>query len=100
MIPAVEYVQANRARALYQVRLAEQLRDVDVFVAPSYRLGVLGATNLTGHPCVVVPNGFTDEGEPVSISFIGNLYRDREALQLAHAYQQVTDFHRRRPPLS
>jgi Asp-tRNA(Asn)/Glu-tRNA(Gln) amidotransferase A subunit family amidase len=99
MIPAVEYVQANRARALYQVRLAEHLRDVDVFVAPSYRMGVLGATNLTGHPCVVVPNGFTEDGAPVSISFIGNLYRDSEALQLAHAYQQVTDFHRRRPPL-
>lgn len=100
MIPAVEYIQANRARAVYQVRLAEALRDVDVVVAPSYRLRIVGATNLTGHPCVVVPNGFRDDGTPVSISFIGNLYRDAEALQVAHAYQQATDFHLRRPTLS
>ncbi len=100
MIPAVEYIQANRARAMYQVRLAEALRGVDVVVAPSYRMGILGATNLTGHPCVVVPNGFRDNDTPVSISFIGNLYRDAEALQVAHAYQQVTDFHLRRPMLA
>jgi Asp-tRNA(Asn)/Glu-tRNA(Gln) amidotransferase A subunit family amidase len=100
MIPAVEYIQANRARALYQVQLAEAWREVDVVVAPSYRLGILGATNLTGQPCVVLPNGFRDDGTPVSISFLGNLYRDAEALQVAHAYQQATDFHLRRPPLA
>lgn len=100
MIPAVEYIQANRARAMYQVQLAEAWREVDVVVAPSYRLGILGATNLTGQPCVVVPNGFRDDGTPVSISFLGNLYRDAEALQVAHAYQQATDYHSRRPPVA
>jgi Asp-tRNA(Asn)/Glu-tRNA(Gln) amidotransferase A subunit family amidase len=99
MIPAVEYIQANRARAMYQVQLAAAFRDVDVVVAPSYRLGILGATNLTGQPCVVVPNGFRDDGTPVSISFLANLYADGDALQIAHAYQQATDFHLRRPPL-
>jgi len=99
MIPAVEYIQANRARAMYQVQLADAWRDVDVVVAPSRRLGIIGATNLTGQPCVVVPNGFRDDGTPVSISFLGNLYQDAEALQVAHAYQQATDFHLRRPPL-
>ena len=100
MIPAVEYIQANRARAMYQVRFAEALRDIDVLVAPSYRMGILSATNLTGHPCVVVPNGFRNNDTPTSISFIGNLYQDAEALQIAHAYQQVTDFHLRRPTLA
>jgi Asp-tRNA(Asn)/Glu-tRNA(Gln) amidotransferase A subunit family amidase len=100
MIPAVEYIQANRARAIYQVQLADALRDVDVVVAPSYRLGILGATNLTGQPCVAVPNGFQEDGTPVGISFIGNLYQDAEALQVAHAYQQATDFHLRRPALA
>jgi len=99
MIPAVEYIQANRARAIYQVQLAEALRDVDVVVAPSYQMGILGATNLTGQPCVAVPNGFRDDGTPVSISFIGNLYQDAEALEVAHAYQKATDFHLRRPTL-
>jgi len=100
MIPAVEYIQANRARAMYQVQLAEAWREVDVVVAPSYRLGILGATNLTGQPCVVLPNGFREDGTPVSISILGNLYQDAEALQVAHAYQQATDFHLRRPPLT
>ena len=80
-------------------QFAEVLHDFDVVVAPSFRKGVVGATNLTGHPCVVVPNGFEDDGTPVSISFIGNLYRDSEALTVAHAYQQATDFHRRHPIL-
>ncbi len=99
MIPAVEYIQANRARTLYMQQFAEAMRGFDVVVAPSFRKGVVGATNLTGHPCVVVPNGFEDDGTPVSISFIGNLYRDSEALALAHAYQQATDFHRQHPAL-
>jgi Asp-tRNA(Asn)/Glu-tRNA(Gln) amidotransferase A subunit family amidase len=96
-IPAVEYIQANRARTMYMRLFSEAIRDVDVFVTPSYRGGVLGATNLTGHPCVVVPNGFNDEGMPVSISFHGGLFRDAEALLVAHAYQQHTDFHLRHP---
>ena len=99
LIPAVEYIQANRARTLYMSQLAEAWRGFDVVVAPSFRNGVVGATNLTGHPCVVVPNGFEEDGTPVSISFIGNLYRDAEALTVAHAYQQATDFHQRYPIL-
>ena len=97
MIPAVEYIQASRARTMYMRLFSEAIRDVDVFVAPSFHGGLVGATNLTGHPCVVVPNGFTDEGTPVSVSFIGGLYRDADALRLAHAYQAATDWHLRRP---
>ncbi len=96
-IPAVEYIQANRARTMYMRHFSESIRDIDVFVTPSYRGNVLGATNLTGHPCVVVPNGFNDEGMPVSVSFHGGLYRDADALLVAHAYQQHTDFHLRHP---
>lgn len=103
-IPAVEYVQAARARTTYMRLFSEAIRDVDVFVVPSFRGGMLAATNLTGHPCVVVPNGFVvddDDGVPMpsSISFIGGLYRDAGCLRLAHAYQSVTDWHLRRPGL-
>jgi Asp-tRNA(Asn)/Glu-tRNA(Gln) amidotransferase A subunit family amidase len=55
-------------------------------------------TNLTGHPAVVLPHGFDDDGAPLSFSFVGNLYRDAEALRLAKAFQDATDFHLRRPP--
>ncbi|MBM3297359.1 MAG: amidase, partial [Candidatus Aminicenantes bacterium] len=98
-IPAVEYIQANRIRTLLMTDLAHKLKDVDVFVTPSYGGNVLLLTNLTGHPAVVAPNGFNEKGTPTSISFIGNLCREAETLLLAKAYQEATDFHLRRPPL-
>jgi len=96
-IPAVEYIQANRARTMYMQQFSEVMRDIDVFVTPTQRGGVIGATNLTGHPQVAVPNGFSDQNTPYSISFVGGLYKDAETLLLAHAYQQVSDFHLRHP---
>lgn len=106
-VPAVEYIQANRARTLLMQQTAAALRDIDVFVSPPYRGGVLGITNLTGHPCVCVPNAFhpledqplSERRSPGSITFVGGLYKDAETLTLARAYQDATDFHRRRPPL-
>ena len=106
MIPAVEYMQMARARTRLAKATHAALYDVDVFVSPSYRGGTLGITNLTGHPCVCVPNAFHPvkdqpdyRKDPGSISFVGALYRDEAALALAHAYQQATDFHTRRPPI-
>ena len=106
-IPAVEYINANRIRTLLMQAMTDTLRDIDVFISPSFRGGTLRITNLTGHPAVVVPNAFhpvkdkplSPYRQPGSITFVGNLFRDEAALALAHAYQQVTDFHRRRPPL-
>ena len=97
-IPAVEYIQANRARTLVMAALDEAMRDIDVFVTPSYAGDVLLMTNLTGQPAVVLPNGFRADGTPVSISFIGNLWGEAETLAVAKAYQDATEFHLRRPP--
>ena len=68
LIPAVEYIQANRIRSMI-MREMEGL-DVDVYVSPSFGENLL-LTNLTGHPCVVLPNGFDKDGNPVSITLIG-----------------------------
>ncbi|MFQ5689143.1 MAG: amidase [Gemmatimonadota bacterium] len=109
LIPAVEYIQANRARTLLMRALAEAMREVDVFVSPSFRGGALSVTNLTGHPSVTVPNDFrrlkgaplsSPRRQPGSITFVGGLYREEAALALAQAYQRATDFHRRRPPIA
>ncbi|HEX7119769.1 MAG TPA: amidase family protein [Longimicrobiales bacterium] len=97
-IPAVEYIQANRLRSLLMAAMDQAMRAVDVFVTPSYAGSVLLTTNLTGHPAVVLPNGFTSDGTPVSISFIGNLWGEAEALAVAKAYQDATDHHLRVPP--
>ncbi len=98
-IPAVEYINANRVRTLLMGDMARVMADVDVFIAPSQGANVLPITNFTGHPTVVVPNGFTDKGTPTSISFVGGLYQEAETLAVAKAYQDVTDWHRQYPDL-
>ena len=98
-IPAVEYIQANRARTLLMERMEEFFAEIDVLIAPSFEGSSLQATNLTGHPTVVVPNGFS-EGMPTSICFISNIFDESRALAVAKAYQRATNFHLQRPPLS
>jgi len=97
MIPAVEYIQANRARTMLMGEMEAVMDGIDVFVTPSYGGSVLLTTNLTGHPAVIVPNGFRENGTPVSISFIGKLFGEGELLAAAKAYQDATDFHLRHP---
>ncbi|HEX9731883.1 MAG TPA: amidase [Thermoanaerobaculia bacterium] len=100
-IPAVEYLRANRIRSLLMREMEERLAGVDVYVAPSYGGDNLLLTNLTGHPAVVLPNGFrAGDGTPTSITFMGRLHGESALLAVAHAYQQATDFHLRRPPMA
>ncbi|GMR12982.1 MAG: amidase [Gemmatimonadota bacterium] len=99
MTPAVEYIQANRLRTMVMGATEAALDGIDVFITPSFAQGVLLLTNLTGHPTVVLPSGFTEEGTPVSISFVGKLWGDAEMLRVARAFQEATDYHLKRPPL-
>jgi Asp-tRNA(Asn)/Glu-tRNA(Gln) amidotransferase A subunit family amidase len=96
---AVQYLQANRVRSLLIRQMAEKLKDIDVYVAPSRRSANLPLTNLTGHPCVTIPNGFTAAGTPVSITFVGQLYGEAKMMAAAKAYQDATDFHKKHPKL-
>jgi Asp-tRNA(Asn)/Glu-tRNA(Gln) amidotransferase A subunit family amidase len=118
--PAVEYIQANRARTLAIAQLSKLFDQVDVIVAPSGGEQLV-ATNLTGHPAVIVPNGLRgpdsphgptslagDSGDddsiggpgtPVSITFLGGHYQDAKVLLLARAYQQATGFQKLHPTL-
>jgi Asp-tRNA(Asn)/Glu-tRNA(Gln) amidotransferase A subunit family amidase len=99
LVPAVEYIQANRVRTLAIEEMARIMAELDVYVAPSFGGSNLLLTNLTGHPCVVLPNGFREDGTPTSITFTGRLFGEAETLALARAYQESTDFHRKRPTL-
>jgi Asp-tRNA(Asn)/Glu-tRNA(Gln) amidotransferase A subunit family amidase len=98
-IPAVEYIQANRVRTMVIQEMQRVMTEIDVYVAPSFGGDNLLLTNLTGHPCVVVPNGFDDKGSPVSITFIGRLFDEGTLLAVAKAYQDATDFHEKHPPM-
>jgi Asp-tRNA(Asn)/Glu-tRNA(Gln) amidotransferase A subunit family amidase len=94
-IPAVEYIQANRIRSMIMKEM--EALEVDIYVSPSFGENLL-LTNLTGHPCVVLPNGFDKEGGPVSITFIGRPFEEGKLLAFARAYQERTGFHLKHPP--
>jgi Asp-tRNA(Asn)/Glu-tRNA(Gln) amidotransferase A subunit family amidase len=115
--PAVEYIQANRARTEAMELWRKVFENVDVIVAPTGS-DQLVATNLTGHPALILPNGFRghdapkpplkDNGDddgiggpstPVSLTFLGQLYGEGKLLALAKAYQDATGFHLRHPDL-
>ncbi|GAB3691174.1 amidase [Spirosoma flavus] len=100
-VPAVEYIQANRARTKLINEMATQLKaaKIDVYVSPTYAGGNLALTNLTGHPCVVLPNGFTKQNLPTSITFMGQLFEEGKVLAIAKAYQDATSWHKKHPVL-
>src|SRR3984885_1334648 len=114
---AVDYIQAMRARTLVIAEMAKLFAQVDVIVTPSAG-PQLQATNLTGHPAVIVPNGVrgddapkgeSDEdgaltntggpGTPESLTFLGALYSEARLAAFARAYQDATKFHLRHPRL-
>jgi Asp-tRNA(Asn)/Glu-tRNA(Gln) amidotransferase A subunit family amidase len=115
---AVDYVQAMRARSLAIAEMTKLFSTVDVIVTPSDGVQ-LTATNLTGHPAVIVPNGIRGDdapkpaspeegalrnvggpGTPVSLTFLGALYSDARLAAFARAYQEATGFHRLHPQLA
>jgi len=98
-IPAVEYINANRIRSKLIEQLHTIMQNYDVIVVPSFGGNQLLATNLTGHPSLVAPNGFDANGSPTSISFIGNLFEEGYLVALADIWQQHTKHHTKRPPL-
>ncbi|KAM3352332.1 hypothetical protein ACQJBY_023901 [Aegilops geniculata] len=108
LVPAVDYVQAQRARG----RLIREVREgftVDAFIgnATDWELVCLG--NLVGLPIVVVPTGFKSIEHPpkgntrrrttVTTGIYAPPDHDHIALALAMAYQSVTDHHKQRPPI-
>jgi Asp-tRNA(Asn)/Glu-tRNA(Gln) amidotransferase A subunit family amidase len=96
---AVDYINANRARYQLVQQVNALMEDYDVIVTPSFGGSQLLTTNLTGHPCVVLKNGYDDRGRPTSISFIGNLFDEATILAVARAYQEATDFDEQHPPM-
>ena len=55
--------------------------------------------NITGFPAISLPCGFSDVGLPIGLQLAGRPFDELTVLRAAHAYEQVTDWHRRRPPI-
>ena len=94
-IPAVDYINANRLRSNAIDAWDELMKKVDVIVTPTNAVNLpqLVATNLTGHPAVILPNGFRPDGTPVSLTFLAGLFEEAKLLAVANAYQRATGFH-------
>lgn len=98
-IPAVEYIQASRVRTKLIQEMARLMDTIDIYVHPSLEGSSLLLTNLTGHPCITVPSGFTEKKTPVSITFTGRLFDEGTVLAVAKKYQEATGFHLKHPKL-
>jgi len=115
--PAVEYIQANRARTLAVRQVSALFEQVDVIVTPTTGMQLV-ATNLTGHPALILPNGLrgddapkppkVDDGDsddiggpgtPVSLTFLAGHFQEAKLAAFAQAYQEATGFHKAHPKL-
>ncbi len=115
--PAVDYIQANRARSLGVQQMSALFNQVDIIVTPSTDTQ-LTATNLTGHPAVILPNGLRgvdapkppeiDDGDhddiggpgtPVSLTFLAGHYQEAKLVAFTAAYQEATGFNKLHPNL-
>lgn len=110
--------QAIIERYKFRGAVLHMFDTIDVFVMPVFRLGtptwsemraqvaesfdIIGKFtspfNATGTPTVTLPVGYTDDGRPVAMQLAGAPGSEALLLKVAHAYQQATDWHTRRPP--
>ncbi len=93
-VSAVDYLKAQRARTLLMREMAKATEKVDLYVGGND----LSITNLTGHPTVCLPSGFTKSGSPTALTFTGRLFGESTLLAVAKAYQEATGHHLKRPP--
>ena len=125
LIPASVVARARRVGERLRARVDEALGEFDVLASPTtptpaspittatpirskdeaWMTAVAGRSlftnpfNITGHPALSVPCGFTPEQLPVGLQLIGRPYHEEDILRVAHAYQSATHWHERRPPV-
>jgi len=112
------YLKAQKIRRLIAQDFARAFGDCDVIVGPTsptvaFRAGektddpvrmylddiYTVAPNLAGLPAMSIPCGFGAGGLPVGLQLVGNYFGEARMLNLAHRFQQATDWHRRAPPV-
>ncbi|MBS1934268.1 MAG: amidase, partial [Bacteroidetes bacterium] len=98
-VPAVEYVNACRMRYMVMQKMDSVFKQFDIIIAPPEMGDQLGATNMSGNPSITIPVGFSNEGMPVCISFIGKLFDEGRLVAFAKLFQDATGFHKKHPEM-
>lgn len=99
-VPAVAYINANRHRRILMQQLNAAMAPYDAVIVPTFRSGnQLAITNLSGHPAICFPIGFSRNGSPRSITILGNYFQDAKICAVAAAYQQNTSWNDRHPEM-
>ncbi len=122
-VTAADYLKAQQARARFNQEMARLFQDVDLLAGPAEpvtappilasemvigdrTVGTTGALtqytrpyNISGTPAISVPCGFSEAGMPIGLQLAGKPFDELTVLRAAHAYEQTTDWHRRRPPI-
>jgi amidase len=91
-VSRAEDIRLSRTEGIDPVMERERL---DALVFPLRNGAAIGAK--AGYPSVIVPAGYTDDGAPVGLTFLGRAWSEPVLLRLAHAFEQATR-HRRPPP--
>jgi aspartyl-tRNA(Asn)/glutamyl-tRNA(Gln) amidotransferase subunit A len=110
------YLQAQKIRRIIAADFAQAFKQCDVILGPvapdvAWNLGEKNkdplqmylediytlSANLAGLPAMSAPCGISKEGMPIGMQLIGNYFSEARLLQVAHHYQQVSDWHLRRP---
>lgn len=116
MIPAVDYIQAQRIRRICQCEMDQFFKEFDAIVSPTLstvagpiaqrfsewsqgfvNTSVSSAGTAAGLPALTAPNGFSDDGLPTGLLFVGRAWNDEVLLGAAQRFQQLTDWHSRHP---
>lgn len=98
LIPAVEYLEANRGRGELAEAMEAMLARYDAVLAPAWVGDTLVFSNYSGHPCVVLPDGVKVGSRPATVCLIGRWFGESAILRVARAWQQGTAWHEARPP--
>jgi Asp-tRNA(Asn)/Glu-tRNA(Gln) amidotransferase A subunit family amidase len=96
LIPASDYLRAMQVRTQLMRAYHGAMKDVDVYVTIPYAGSTVYMTNATGHPTLIARCGILD-GRPQMLEFLAQPFREDAALRVAHAYEQVTSWHKTWP---
>jgi aspartyl-tRNA(Asn)/glutamyl-tRNA(Gln) amidotransferase subunit A len=114
-VSALTYIEARRRMEQARLVIHDVFRRVNLLVMPTVaipataiaqtpsddvpRIRNVAPFNFYGYPAISIPCGFTKNGLPIGLQIVAPAWSEDELLMAAHAFEQATDWHKRRPAL-